>query len=108
MKKVFVSVAVRGLNEEQTMAKHAECRQKITDIIGEYEDISDNVSDFHSGNVDEGVNCAPLWWFGKGLVNELAYADLAVFYGDISQTRACKLEKEICELYDIPYIVIKV
>lgn len=30
MKKVFISVAVRGLNKEETEAKHAEYRQKIT------------------------------------------------------------------------------
>ena len=106
MKKVFVSVAVRGLTKEQTVAKHAEYKEKITGIIGEYEDISDDVSGFHESKTPD-VKYPPVYWIGKGLTNEMANADLVAFCGDISQTRGCKVEKLICELYDIPYIVIK-
>lgn len=109
MKKVFVSVAVRGLNKEETVAKHEEYRGKIADIIGEYEDISDKVSEFHK---TKGLNITAykhpaLYWIGRGLSNQMADADLVVFCGDLSQTRGCKVEKLICELYDIPHIVIK-
>lgn len=106
MKKVFISVAVRGLNKEETEAKHAEYRQKITDIIGEHEDISINNPDREpfTGITNEKP---AVYWLGLGLQKELSKADLAIFCGDISETRGCKVEKLICELYDIPYIVIK-
>jgi len=105
MKKVFISVAIRGLNKEETIAKHAEYRRKITDIIGEYEDISINNPDREpfTGITDEKP---AVYWLGLGLQKELAKADMAIFCGDISATKGCKVEKLICELYGIPHIVI--
>ena len=106
MKKVFVSVAVRGLSEEQTIAKHEEYFEKIRAVIGEFEDISISThgsSEFHK----DGTGKHPVWWLGKGLSEQMVKADIVAICGDISQTRGCKVEKLICELYDIPHIVIK-
>lgn len=105
MKKIFLSVAVKGLTKEQTEAKHEEYRQKITEIIGEYEDISINNPDREPFTGITAEKPA-VYWMGLGLQVELAKADLAVFCGDISNTRGCKIEKLICELYGIPHIVI--
>lgn len=106
MRKVFISVAVRGLSKEETEAKHEEYRQKITEIIGEYDDISINNPDREpfTGITDEKP---AIYWLGLGLQIELARADLAIFCGDISSTKGCKVEKLICELYGIPHIVIE-
>lgn len=106
MKKVFISVAVRGLSKEETVAKHEEYQKKITEIIGEYEDISINNPECEpfTGITKEKPAA---YWLGQGIQKELSKADLAVFCGDISNTKGCKIEKLICELYDIPHIVIK-
>lgn len=106
MKKVFISVAVRGLTKEQTEAKHEEYRNKIADLIGEYEDISINNPDREPFTGITAEKPA-VYWMGLGLQKELAKADLAVFCGDIEATKGCRIEKLICELYDIPHIVIK-
>ena len=103
MKKIFVSVGVRNLTQQQTIAKHAEYREKITNIIGEYTDISDNVSSFHQSSEIR----SPIYWLGKGLSEELVHADLVVFCGNLNKTRGCQVEKLVCDLYDIPYLVIK-
>lgn len=105
MKKVFVSVAVRGLSKEETVAKHEEYRLAIAEIIGQYEDISINNPDCEpfTGITDEKP---ATYWLGQGIQKQLAKADLVIFCGDISNTRGCKIEKLICELYGIPYIVI--
>jgi hypothetical protein len=46
------------------------------------------------------------YWFGRGITEKLSQADIVVFSGDISQTRGRKVEKLICELYEIPHIVV--
>ena len=106
MKKVFVSVAVKGLTKEQTETRHEEYRERIADLIGEYEDISINNPDCEpfTGITHEKP---AVYWLGQGLQKELSKADIAVFCGDISNTRGCKVEKLVCELYGIPYIVIQ-
>lgn len=106
MKKVFISVAVRGLTPEQTELKHEEYKKKITELIGEYEDISINnpKSERFTGITDEKP---AIYWWTNVTARELAEADLAIFCGDISNTKGCKIEKLICELFDVPHLVIK-
>jgi hypothetical protein len=101
MKKAYISVAISGLSKQQAEAKHQEYRNRITEIIGEYEDISSVRPDF---KIDKET---PLtYWLGKGITEEISQADIVVFCGDISQTRGCKVEKLICELYGIPHVVV--
>lgn len=106
MKKVFISVAVRGLTPEETKAKHQEYFLKISELIGDFEDIS---IDNPNREVFTGITKEKpaVYWLGLGLQKEMAGADLVVFCGDIENTKGCKVEKQICELYGIPHLVIK-
>lgn len=105
MKKVFMSVAVKGLTPEQTKAKHQEYFMKIHKIIGEFEDVSINnpKNEPFTGITEEKP---ALYWWSNVTVKELTEAEVVVFCGDISNTRGCRVEKLICELFEIPHIVI--
>jgi hypothetical protein len=101
MKKVFISVAVRGLNPEQTKAKHEEYRSKIEELIGDYEDVS--LSGGFTGFDEEHP---PVYWMGRGLMNEMSKAELVIFCGDINETRGCRIERFVCDTYSIPYLML--
>lgn len=47
------------------------------------------------------VRNEPLWYFSKS-TDLLSTADLAVFGGNWSESRGCRMEYELCEQYGIP------
>ena len=97
--KVFVSVPVRGRSDADVAAeKQAILKRVEKEYPNEtLELIDSNISEYAPMNGDE----AGVWYLGKSL-ELLATADLAVFADGWRDARGCRIERAVCEAYNIP------
>jgi hypothetical protein len=55
---------------------------------------------------DAPEDAAPLWYFGKGIMDYLSKSDILVLAPDYEDARGCRCEQYVAEEYDIPYGVL--
>lgn len=86
MKRVFISQPMNGLSDEEIEKARAETVRQIKEYFKDEEvEIADS---FFKGAPHD---AKPLWFLGKSF-EVLSTCDVAVFAGDWSDKRGCKME----------------
>lgn len=97
MKKVFISVGMRGRSDEEVVRDLKRAERKIHDLIGEDVEVVDNWSCV--GPNDAGR----LWYLGEA-IKKLGDCDVCYFVNGWQKHKGCKAEFEICKLYGIKIV----
>lgn len=100
MKKLFVSLPMRGRLESDVRAEMSRLHQVAETTLGESLELIDNYSR-EEAPTDIKHNC---WHLGQS-VSQMAMADYVIFAQDWASAAGCIIEYKICHLYGIPYIV---
>lgn len=102
MKKLFVSVPMKGRTQEE-IKKSIEKMHKIAEIItGEELELIDSVvADRPPVGGKESV-----WYLSKS-IEFLSQADLVIGISDCYEWNGCAVEREVAERYDIPFILVR-
>ena len=95
MKKLFVSLPMRGKTDEEILAEQADAKAAAEDFLGEKVEIIDS---FFVGNT-----MTPLESLGESL-KLLAKADVAYFATGWKTARGCRVEHTCATEYGIPCI----
>ena len=94
MKKIFISQPMIDKTDEEIKEVRAEIAKKVAEKVGEEVEIVDS---FFEGAPHD---AKPLWFLGKSL-QLLSTADIAVFGGEWSKYRGCKMEFKAATEYRI-------
>ena len=94
MKKIFISQPMIDKTNDEIKAVRAEIAKKVAEKIGEEVKIIDS---FFEGAPHD---AKPLWFLGKSF-QLLSTADIAVFGGEWSKYRGCKMEFKAATEYGI-------
>lgn len=94
MKKIFISQPMIDKTDEEIKEVRAEIAKKVAEKVGEEVEIVDS---FFEGAPHD---AKPLWFLGKSL-QLLSTADIAVFGGEWSKYRGCKMEFKAATEYGI-------
>ena len=92
-KKLFVSLPMRGLTDDEILEKQKKILEPYKD---EYE-LMDTVIREDPPNPNN-----PVWYLG-GSVQMLGDADLVIFASNWADAPGCRIERMICALYAIKY-----
>ena len=97
--KVFVSVAVRGRSDADVAAEKQAVLERVRKAYpGEILNLIDtDIAEFAPMDGDK----AGVWYLGKSL-ELLATADLDCFADGWRDARGCRIERAVCEAYNIP------
>lgn len=94
-KKVFISQPMRDKTDEEIIAER---NAAIEQLKNKYPDTNIEIIDsFMQGTPHD---AKPLWFLGKSL-QMLSEADIAVFIGDWSEYRGCRIEYTCAREYGI-------
>lgn len=99
MRKLFISMPMRGLSTEEIKKKMLENKKLVEEILGEDLYLIDSVFDTAPG----GFINIPVWCLGESL-KKLAQADIVFFADGWKDARGCKIEHEVAKQYSIPMI----
>ena len=99
MRKLFISMPMRGLTNEEIKKKMLENKKLVEEILGENLYLIDSVFD---ANLGRSINI-PVWYLGDSL-KKLAQADIVFFADGWKDARGCKIEHEVAVQYSIPMI----
>lgn len=99
MKKVFMSVPMKGYSDEDIRARMDDIKAKIK---ADYDDVEFIDSMVHK-EPPAGVN-VPAWYLSES-ISYLATADLIYFGDGWKEARGCKIEHLIAEQYGIGTII---
>ena len=117
-KLVFISLPLSGRKEEDILEDIRKAKKAYLTINNE--DICDIafINNHERGKTaveyerflasEEGCNWVEpmrmsVWYLGIAMQN-LADCDAAIFYGDWKNARGCRIERMVCQEYDIPVI----
>ena len=95
--KVFVSVPVRGRSDADVAAEKQAILERVRKAYPGESLIDTDIAEFAPMDGDK----AGVWYLGKSL-ELLATADLACFADDWRDARGCRIERAVCEAYNIP------
>lgn len=99
MRRLFISMPMRGLEINEIKKKMKESKKLVEEILGEDLYLIDSVFDTAPG----GDTNIPVWYLGESL-KKLAQADVAFFAEGWKDARGCKIEHETAVQYGIPMI----
>ena len=91
--KVFISQAMRGLDNDTILAKREEILNKVKELYPDKE-----VELIDSFFKDAPVEAKPLWYLGDSL-KLMSEADLIIFADNWESARGCKIEHECAIQY---------
>lgn len=91
--KVFISQAMRGLDNDTILAKREEILNKVKELYPDKE-----IELIDSFFKDAPTEAKPLWYLGDSL-KLMSEADLIVFADDWESARGCKIEHECAIQY---------
>ena len=95
MKKVFISVPMSGINDEEIHKSMNDARVKICKYLGEgYQMLDSFIYDVYD---------SPLMYVAKS-IEILSQADYAYFVEGWQNYRGCRIERACCQEYGIPII----
>lgn len=97
MKKVFISVGMRGREEQEVVSDILRANTKIIDMFGEYVEIIDN------WDCRGPVNAGRLYYLGEA-IKKLGDCDICYFVKGWQNHKGCVAEYEVCKLYGIKII----
>ena len=100
MKKVFISQPMRGLTDEEILAKREIIKKTIESELGEKVEFIDSFMEDYPGEINKHI---PVWYLGKS-IQFLSQADIAYFGGDWENARGCRIEYQIAKEYGIKII----
>lgn len=100
--KVFLSVPMRGRSSEE-ISEERERLARTAEAF--FEEPCDVVDSYFKVDTPEGVfdDKKAIWYLGKAL-QKMATADVAVFGPRWWDSRGCRIEHNICQLYHIPVL----
>ena len=91
--KVFISQAMRGLDNDTILAKREEILNKVKELYPNKE-----IELIDSFFKDAPVEAKPLWYLGDSL-KLMSEADLIIFADNWESARGCKIEHECAIQY---------
>ena len=107
MKKIFISMPMRGRTDEQIKVDRENAIAIITSDFSrerffnnEEIEIIDSLISAEEREKLSAVEC-----LGRS-ISMLGKADYIVILGDISNARGCQIEKQVAQLYGIPIITL--
>jgi len=100
--KVFHSMPLRGLTEEQISKNRVWQHKAIENIVKSFFkqdcEILPTLINYAPGTA------GPLWYFGEGIKTWLSQADLLCLAPDWREARGCRAEQFVAKEYGIPCI----
>lgn len=101
MSKLFISLPMKGRSDEQVKARMLDIFDRACNKLNtEYELIATFNDEEEPSDV---VNHC--WYLGES-IKLLATADLVIFDADWYKANGCRMEKWVCDNYDIPYYIL--
>jgi hypothetical protein len=97
MKKLFVSVPMRGRTTEEIKASIAKMK-KIAEVFEEEE--LELIDTYIEDTPPMDCSKAPVWYLGKA-IEKLSTADIFIGISDTSGWPGCQIETDIARLYNI-------
>lgn len=97
--KVFISQPMNGKTTEQIERERNKAIKRVKDLLGNVEIIDSYIK------IEEQPKL-PVEYLAKA-IQLLSQADVAVFIGDWENARGCRIEKQICEEYNIKNITLQ-
>ena len=94
MKKVFISVGMRGRHALDVTRDICEAKTKIFELFG------DDVEIIHNYDCVGPENAGRLWYLGEA-IKKLGDCDACYFIDGWQKHKGCVAEREICKLYGI-------
>ena len=112
--KILLSHPMTGLTNEEILEREKELKQIALEIknnnldrLAFYTDFIYNIDkmEFLDNYVDL-PEANTIWLLGES-IKVLSKADLVIFDYNYKNSKGCQVEKLICDLYQIPYIILK-
>lgn len=97
MRKVFISVGMNGRSDIDVRSDIDRACLKIQNMF------DGNAEVFHNWGCDGPCDAGRLWYLGEA-IKRLDGCDACYFVRGWEKYRGCKVEMEICKLYDIDII----
>lgn len=105
MKKIFISLPMNGLDDDDVRNNIASLQEYVEGIFAdEDEEISFIDSFVEEEPIVKDINI-PAWYLSKS-IGLISGADLVVFAPGWEHARGCIIEHMVCALYSIPYVEI--
>lgn len=101
--KIFISMPMHGRSDECIKDCRDEIITEIKEMFG-IKDTIDVIDNFHK-TIPDGLQNERVWCLGDS-IRLMQDADLVVFAWNWRASRGCPVEMEVCNQYDIPYIVL--
>ena len=101
MKKLFVSLPMNGLDEDEIKNNIKKLAEEAEKICGEKLEL---INSLIEEEPPEGVN-TPLYYLAKSL-ELLATADVAIFADGWKEARGCRIEHDASEQYGINQLIV--
>ena len=99
MRKLFVSLPMRGRDDIDVLSERQDLKKMVEDELNEEFEL---IESFIQDNPPEEVNDA-CWYLGNSIV-KLSEADLVIFSQDWRNATGCIIEHMVCAFYNIPYV----
>ena len=101
--KVFVSLPMSGIDSDEVYKRMKEIFVKFCVVIGRKDNSITLIDQFFKVFTDEkSIKNVPVWCLGDS-IETMSKASIVIFSEDFITARGCRIEKDICVAYDIPY-----
>jgi hypothetical protein len=104
MKKIFISLPMNGLDENEIKDDIASLQEYIEGIFADEDEEINFIDSFVEEESPDDVN-EPVWYLSKS-IELISGANLAVFAPGWENARGCIVEHMVCALYSVPYVEI--
>lgn len=107
MKKIFISMPMRGRTDEQIKVDREDAIAIITSDFSRKRFFNNEEIEIIDSliSAEESENLSAVECLGRS-ISMLGKADYIVILGDISNSRGCQIEKQIAQLYKIPILTL--
>lgn len=96
MGKLFISIPMKGYEEEHILGRMDEIKSKV-------ESVMNNSFQLLTSHMIKEDQIHPVYCLGLALQN-MSQADVVVFASHWEEARGCCIERSVCDLYNIDYI----
>lgn len=101
--RVFVSLPMSGIDSDKVYERMNDIFVKFCVVIGRKDNSITLIDQFFKMFVNDGsIKNVPVWCLGDS-IKIMSEASIVIFSEDYITARGCRMEKEICVAYNIPY-----
>lgn len=105
--RVFISQPMNGREMTDIVKQRSAAIDRLKRLYPDRDIfVIDNISKHHNGDVSGNCITPRVYNLGHSILY-LSYADICVFLPDWEEARGCRIEYDICKLYEIPTLMMK-